>query len=492
MITWMQRHRKYLVITIWISTIAFIGAGFVGWGQYKYGEKSGAIAKVGDVSITQREWQQAYSRLFDRYSRMFQGQFDREQAKKFGLDKQALRQLINEALLLNLANSYNLEATDAEVAAALARQQAFFENGTFSKELYLRVLKQNRMTTVEYESDLRKSILIRKVLSLFEPVAEPVEKEAFKTAMGIADRIEYKILTDDMVDIDTSDAALKAYWEAHKNDYLTPRAFKIEYFEQTPVSAEADEAALRAYYKAHKHDFVGPDGKLLSFENAKDLVKKALDDKATNKAALKSYIAYKKGRLDSGVALRQVTVTETDNNGFSPETFGAIAGAAPTQPYLKPKKEGDRYVIIKVLESIAPKPMSFADARDAVLADYKRKASSEKLIELAKSEVKTFTGKTTEGFLTRQSTEGIEGLDPEETAELLAAVFKSERARGIAGLKTHKMVLYRIVDQKIEEGQDEGVTQAVVQTKIALLNSGLIKKLDSRYKTRIFVEGFGQ
>ncbi|MCJ7766283.1 MAG: SurA N-terminal domain-containing protein, partial [Thiovulaceae bacterium] len=59
MITWMQRHRKYLVITIWISTFAFIGAGFVGWGQYSYGDKAGAVAKVGDVSISQRELQQA-------------------------------------------------------------------------------------------------------------------------------------------------------------------------------------------------------------------------------------------------------------------------------------------------------------------------------------------------------------------------------------------------------------------------------------------------
>ena len=33
MITWMQRHKRWLVITIWISTIAFVGAGFVGWGS---------------------------------------------------------------------------------------------------------------------------------------------------------------------------------------------------------------------------------------------------------------------------------------------------------------------------------------------------------------------------------------------------------------------------------------------------------------------------
>ncbi|WP_245821627.1 SurA N-terminal domain-containing protein, partial [Campylobacter vulpis] len=27
MLTWMQHHKKYLVVTIWISVIAFVGAG---------------------------------------------------------------------------------------------------------------------------------------------------------------------------------------------------------------------------------------------------------------------------------------------------------------------------------------------------------------------------------------------------------------------------------------------------------------------------------
>ena len=49
MISWMQKHNKYLIITIWVATIAFIGAGFVGWGSYQYGSKAGAIGKVGDV-----------------------------------------------------------------------------------------------------------------------------------------------------------------------------------------------------------------------------------------------------------------------------------------------------------------------------------------------------------------------------------------------------------------------------------------------------------
>ena len=52
MITWMQKHRKWLVITIWISTIAFVGAGFVGWGAYDFNlARSSSAAKVGGEKI---------------------------------------------------------------------------------------------------------------------------------------------------------------------------------------------------------------------------------------------------------------------------------------------------------------------------------------------------------------------------------------------------------------------------------------------------------
>lgn len=52
MIGWMQKHKKYLIITIWISTIAFVGAGFVGWGSYSFSSTSNAVAVVGDRKIS--------------------------------------------------------------------------------------------------------------------------------------------------------------------------------------------------------------------------------------------------------------------------------------------------------------------------------------------------------------------------------------------------------------------------------------------------------
>ena len=81
----MQKHNKYLIVTIWVATIAFIGAGFVGWGSYQYGSKASAIGKVGDIEITQEKFDMTYQNLYNRYNDIFKGKFDEAKAKEMGL-----------------------------------------------------------------------------------------------------------------------------------------------------------------------------------------------------------------------------------------------------------------------------------------------------------------------------------------------------------------------------------------------------------------------
>ncbi|WP_297524453.1 SurA N-terminal domain-containing protein, partial [Sulfurovum sp.] len=82
MISWMQKHNKYLVWTIWVATIAFIGAGFVGWGSYNFGSKASSIAKVGDIEIKQSQLNMVYSSIYERYNQMMQGKLDEKKAKE--------------------------------------------------------------------------------------------------------------------------------------------------------------------------------------------------------------------------------------------------------------------------------------------------------------------------------------------------------------------------------------------------------------------------
>ena len=487
MITWMQRHRKYLVITIWISTIAFVGAGFVGWGQYSYGDKAGAVAKVGDIAISQREWQQAYSRLYGQYNQVFQGNFDEKQAESFGLKQQAMRQVVEQALILNLANSYNLEVTSEELSKVIVTQEMFFKNGKFSKEIYVKALKQNNLNVVDYEGDLRNTILIQKVLSLFQSETLPLEEKILTTANSIADKIEYKVLDANDITLDTSDEALKTFWETRQQNYMNRPSFTVQVITQEKLSANADETAVQEHYKANRTDFTDAEGKILELDAAKELVIAALDEKATNKQALRNYIAFKKGKLDAAVTVETITVDKA-NNPFTAEIFTEITALNITSPFLKPRKVTDKFVTIK-LEQVNPAtPKSFEEAKSAVSAEYSAQQGAQKLQELANSSLTSFSGMQSDFITSTQSTP-LTGLSEEETKLFVSKLFASSQKRGSVALSDNKLVLFNIIEQKLTDTTTGTEAAQLARIKASIFDASLIKMLESKFSVESFVGG---
>ena len=100
MIEWMQKHKKWLIVTIWISTIAFVGAGFVGWGSYDYGKSDSAVAMVGNKEVPLKDLQNEYGSLYSQYQQMLGEQFNQEMAKQFKLEEAALQRVTQKYLLL--------------------------------------------------------------------------------------------------------------------------------------------------------------------------------------------------------------------------------------------------------------------------------------------------------------------------------------------------------------------------------------------------------
>ena len=486
MITWMQRHRKYLVITIWISTFAFIGAGFVGWGQYSYGDKAGAVAKVGDIAISQREWQQAYSRLYGQYNQVFQGNFDEKQAESFGLKQQAMRQVVEQALILNLANSYNLEVTAEELSKVIVSQEMFHKDGRFSKEIYLKALKQNNLNVGDYEQDLRNSILIQKVLSLFQSEPVALEEKIFTTANNIADKIEYKVLDASSLTLDTSDEALMAFWQTRQQNYMNLPSYSLQVVTQEKISADADEVTVEEFYKANRTDFTDAEGKILEFEAAKPAVLKALDQKATNKQALRGYIAFKKGKLDN-LNVESITIDET-NNPYTAEIFSEIAALNVTSPFLKPRQVGDRYVTVKLVQINPATPKTFAEAKAAVESDYKKEEGAQQLQAAANKALQTFKGQTSD-FITATQTAPLSGLTEEESKLFVSKLFASSQQRGSVIVSETKVVLFNILEQKLENSTTGTEAQQVARLKSSIFNASLIKMLEEKFSVESYVGG---
>ena len=194
MITWMQKHKKWLISTIWVSTIAFVGAGFVGWGSYNYGKSNDTIAIVGDKEVPLRDLQNQYNTLYAQYQQLFGGNLTKETAKQLGLEKVAFNSVIQKYLLLNYADSLGIIATNKDVAKKLVQIKAFQKNGKFDKNTYLSVLKQNRQTTAMFEKQLKDDIVIGKIQKIFASDLLPSEIKNLSKLLFSEDKVSIAIL----------------------------------------------------------------------------------------------------------------------------------------------------------------------------------------------------------------------------------------------------------------------------------------------------------
>jgi len=486
MITWMQRHKKWLIITIWVSTISFVGAGFVGWGQYSYGDKAGAVAKVGSVEITQGELQKSYSRLYAQYNKMFQGNFDEEKAKQFGLQKQALNQLKQQALLLNLAADYDLEISDKELIAALKTQKYFFKNGVFDKELYKNSLSQNRLTTKEYEASLKKDLLIQKVFKLLPMQVTKNETDILNTIIDIADKINYKVLSVQNIKIDISDEKVKPYWESRSSNYMTDISYDVKYIVQAKIKTSYDASKLAAYYAQNKTHFKDSDGKILPLSAVTAAITQELNDKAAKDKAIRTYIAYKKGKLKDVVF--QTATISASKNPFSKEALEKISSLSLTAPYMKPILVNGIYYTFELVKKNPSQTKSFEDAKREVLSAYAQETKKLKLQELANNSLATFAGKTTE-FITIQDAQKLTNLESAEANEFLKKLFVSSKKRSFIVLNSGKIVLYYILEQKLLTNKENNLSNSMTKMKNNIFNESLIKILEKKYPTEIFIQG---
>jgi len=487
MITWMQRHKKWLIITIWISTIAFVGAGFVGWGQYSYGDKAGAIAKVGSVEISMGELQKNYSNLYAQYNQMFQGNFDEEKAKRFGLEQQALNQLIQQALILNLAKSYDLRLSDKELLDALRSQEHFFKDGMFDPETYRSVLSQNRLTVKEYETALKKELLIMKTLSLFPIEVSENEKKILTTTLNIADKINYKVISHDDITVESSDEELQKFWESKRQNFMTEVSYEVEFITEAPTEQEYSEQEIEQHYSQNKTHFKDAEGKILSLENAHADVIRELNEKATKERALRAYIDYKKGELDSNIIPQTATISKT-NNPFSQKLLEKISTLTPSLAYLKPLLHNGVYYTFKLLKTHPSQMKTFQEAKAEALPLFIADKKQKRLLELANDSIEHFNGDTTE-FLKADDAQKLQGLTQDEADEFLSKLFASDKKRSFIQLNSSKIVLYNILEQKLLGTTDESDGDEIARLKSTLFNSGLIERLQDRYKTETFMQG---
>lgn len=485
MITWMQRRKKLLVIIMWITVLAFVGAGFVGWGSYQYGSKSSSIASVGDVQIKRDELQSEYNKLYSYYNQLFDGNLPQSQAEE--LKSIAMQRLVNQAYLLNLAEEFGVVVSDDEIANKIVGMEEFKENGTFSKEQYQNVLKNAQMTMAQFEESLRKDILLTKLADMFNFDVTNSEFDTVASSLFLTDNVNIAILDEKDIVVNVSDTELKAFWEKNKDRYMGEPTFDIGYIKVAKAAFPATEAEAKEYYEKNRAEFMSFEAAPKEFKDIKAQVLDAVKLKKAKKEALKKRIALKKGKVEAtianGISLTNSVVPLADMKSLESKASMEVS---------KPIETKEGYVVVKLLNRYTPKPLAFAVAKPKAKADLYAQKMQTALDETAQKKLNGFKGENI-GFITRNDMNKVKSLSTEEASLFLSHLFNSKEKKGYVNLGK-KAVLYEIVEQKllkkskVDENRDF-VTSNVKRLKKSLIDTEIIMYLQNEYEVQKYYEG---
>jgi peptidyl-prolyl cis-trans isomerase D len=419
---------------------------------------------------------------------MMQGKLDEKKAREMGLIKQAFSTLAVQAKILNFAKDAGIIASDKEVAKRIGEIKGFQKEGIFNREIYDNYLISQRLKAKEFEASLEEEIIIQKTLALLHTESLPLEEEVVGAAMNVADKIAYKVLTSADVNYTSDENKVKTFWETQKENYMTKKSYNLSLVWTVSSDTIVSNEEIKEYFDANSFNYTDAAGKQLKFDAAKEKASADLKLKNTKKSAQKAYIAFKKGELKSS---EEITLSLGDLK-LSQEIWTELETKS-VGDILKPKIVGSQYVTIKINNTEASKVMTYEQAKDKVKVTYDVQAKKEALLTLADNTLNTFvdSNATVSDFMTLNKHDNLKSLNSQESLQFLQKLFTSNKEKGII-TAIDKVIVYNIVEQKllsVDDNDTENVKQTVNDIKKKMFESNLIKMLDSKYPTEVYMEG---
>lgn len=475
MIGWMQKHKKYLVITIWVSTIAFIGAGMFGWGHYNFSVTGDNVAKVGKINITRQEFEQEYRKIYNIYAEALRD-FDQEQAKSMGLDKKALELLINQALLKNFAMDLGIRIQDSEVIDEIAKAENFQNNEHFDEELYKRVLRENYFRPKDFEANIRSALLVQKISALLPDVITPLELASIASILALQDRIEIEIMSTQDIHPKISETELKNYWETNQKHYKNPAQYQVRTIFVNSNEQSFEQSELQEQYDQNKSLYLDENGALKSFAQAKAQVQIDLQSQKAQAQAFKEYLKLKKDEN----ATSQEEVILSQESKYPVEIIESLT-QAKLGDTLKPFAYKEGYLVLRLMSKIDESSKSFEQARKQAYDEFLNIKKTQLLQIQAANKVDVFKGKDI-GYIYPSFQGDIKGLDKKEVNALIEKIFNSPKSSGFVVLD-QKAVLFKIIGQDFRDtSKDKELATTIAKNlKTQFIDQTIIDQLKQKY-----------
>ncbi len=324
--------------------------------------------------------------------------FEKPDNKRLVLDR-----LIDEAVLELVAEREGLSVSTALVQKTIAELPAFQTNGKFDKDVYLSSLQNQGYSTATFEQLVRSSLLQQ---ALPEEIAGSAvfgeaELDEFLRLSGQTRKVRFLEVPPPAEPLPPpTDAEVKAWYDAHLDQYRTPETVAIDYIElqgaDLPVTGQPTEKDLRDRYAAEITRFGAPEQRLVSHI----LVAGAADAPAaswtTAQAKAKDIAARARApgadfgklasQLSDDVGTKEAGGDLGDVAALGDESFIAAVAALQPGQVSEPVRTSAGWHVIQYRELVAGSAKPFEEVRALLEAEF-IEAERERVFNDASSEL---------------------------------------------------------------------------------------------------------
>ncbi|MBR2575625.1 MAG: SurA N-terminal domain-containing protein [Loktanella sp.] len=335
-------QKKKKKIGAWII-VGVVLVGLAGFGTGGLTGNIRTLGTVGDKDITVAAYQRTLDQQIRALSAQFGSQISFQQAQAFGIDRQALSQVVQTRTLDNEAAQMGISAGDLAVFDRISAIGAFQSAGGFNRDTYRLVLQQSGQSESEFEAEIRedlaRTLLQAAIVSGVPGAAAPAE--ALVRYVAEARDVTLLRVSADMLTAPipgATDADITGFYEENGDDFLLPEAREITYAWMTPAMIldrmEVTDLAIETLYQDRIADFVQPERRLVERLNYADpaAAQAAADRLASGDATFDALVTERGLTLadvDMGDLGRDELPADTADAVFT-ATAGDVVGPFPT------------------------------------------------------------------------------------------------------------------------------------------------------------------
>jgi len=233
---WLMFLRKRMKVIFWITALVFITLVVFGWGAGVTGRsKTGKIdenvaGKVEDHDITylayqdaiQREYEKAYNE--NRAVSESESELIRDRTFYILVNQYLAGREIENKGVGDVTDRLVFESVRNDPPEAITQNPNFRKDGLFDRALFEEYLRNPQVDWLPVEMMVRGNLPFQRLEQVVGAMPIMTDLEAliefvYRNELAKAEYIKFDPFGIEDIQVDTSDAAIEEYYEAHKEDY---------------------------------------------------------------------------------------------------------------------------------------------------------------------------------------------------------------------------------------------------------------------------------